>query len=530
MRLTTIFTLSALATASFFGCRSDSKNNTDGNTGGEGGGGSGVKIQDVQNDQMPPGTPVTLRGVVVTAIDNFGGKMGDIWGEEPEGGTYSGVHIFGASTTDVAAIAVGDLVDVTGAVKDEFAFAGSGGSGGDTSGRTVTELKPASSGSLSVKKVGTGTVPAPVMVDALTIGMMSDADTQGPMFSAAWEPYEGVLVSVPHVSALGAPKAFGKTGATDAYSFDITGVAKVEGNFVDITMSGIARNSCLNLTGVVDYFFDYLVLPRTSADIDTSGTGCPAAETSCSDSVDNDGNGFADCADNNCIITSGATGGNAACKPMTDTISTIDTAADTTPSGPTYPTTNVEIDNVFVSAIASNGMDFWIASSLTAGPNGGLYVFSGGQSLPSGVAVGAKVNVIGKIQAYKAATTSTEVLPEVNLLNVSLVAAAGSAPTASTQTPASLTVTATGRPLVGSLVKIATKSQVTTAQTMTNHYTGVLTNGGTTFEYIGQIVKDTNPATTTCYDTITGIWSWDGFNSKYALIPTAIPTPSATCP
>ena len=209
MRLTSFLAISTLALVA---CRSDSNNNTDGNNGGDGSGSNGasVTIQMVQNDAMPPGTPVTLRGVVVTAIDNFGGKMGDIWVEEPEGGPFSGVHIFGAASTDVAGLAVGDLVDVTGAVKDEFALTGSGG---DTTGRTVTELKPASSGSLKVTKTGTGTVPAPVVVDALMIGQMADADTQGPLFSAAWEPYEGVLVTVNSVSALGAPKSFGSTMA-----------------------------------------------------------------------------------------------------------------------------------------------------------------------------------------------------------------------------------------------------------------------------------------------------------------------------
>ncbi len=528
MRLISFLALSSLATAGVIGCRSDSKNTTDGNTNGDGtGSGGDVKIQDVQNDQMPPGTPVTLRGVVVTAIDNFGAKVGDIWVEEPEGGTYSGVHVFGATTTDVGALAVGDLVDVTGAVKDEFAYGGGSNGSGDTSGRTVTELKPASAGSLSVKKVGTGTLPAPVMVDALMIGQMSDADTQGPMFSAAWEPYEGVLVSIPSVSAVGAPKAFGAKNP-DQYSFNITGVAKVESNMADVTMSNIGRNSCLNMTGVVDYFFDYLVLPRSAADIDTNGTNCPALETSCADMIDNDGNGFNDCSDNNCIITASATGGNLACKPATATISSIDTAVDANPASPTLPTTNIEIDDVYVTAIA--GTDFWVASSLTAGANGGLYVFSGGQPLASGLAVGAKVNVIGKMQAYKASATSTEVLPELNLLAATVVTAAGTQPTASTQTPATLNVAATGRPWVGSLVTIQGKNKVTVAQSMTNHYTGTLTNGATPFEYLGQIVKDTNGAVNTCYGDITGIWTWDGFNSKYALVPTTIPATTTGCP
>ena len=65
---------------------------------------------------------VTLKGVVVTAIDNYGGKTGDFWVEEPDGGAFSGVHVFGAPLDQVAALAVGDVVDITGAQKDEFAL------------------------------------------------------------------------------------------------------------------------------------------------------------------------------------------------------------------------------------------------------------------------------------------------------------------------------------------------------------------------------------------------------------------------
>src|SRR4051794_13951074 len=98
MRLTTFLALSSLA---ILGCRSDSNNNSDGNNNGDGNGSNGgtVTIQMVQNDAMAPGTPVSLKGVVVTAIDAFGGKTGDIWVEEPEGGTYSGIHVFGAPAT-----------------------------------------------------------------------------------------------------------------------------------------------------------------------------------------------------------------------------------------------------------------------------------------------------------------------------------------------------------------------------------------------------------------------------------------------
>ncbi|MBV8757124.1 MAG: hypothetical protein JO257_07620, partial [Deltaproteobacteria bacterium] len=448
MRLTTFIALSTLATAGLLGCRSDSKT-TDGNTGDTGGSGGAVKIQDVQNDTMPPGTPVTLHGVVVTAIDNFGGKMGDIWVEEPEGGTYSGVHVFGAASTDVAALAVGDLVDITGAVKDEFALTGSNA---DPSGRTVTELKPAAAGSLSVKKTGTGTVPAPVVVDALAIGMMSDADTQGPMFTAAWEPYEGVLVSVANVDALGAPKAFGSTMAADAYSFNITGVAKVEGNMTDITMSGIKRNTCMSLTGVVDYFYDYLVLPRSASDLDTTATGCPVPEAACGDSIDNDGNGFADCKDNNCIINDGT------CHSAT-TIAALDQAADANPASPTLPAGGVQISGACVTAIptSTTPSSAYIAASGTAANDGGIFAFGGGQPLPTGLAVGDKVDVIGTVSAFKSSgSTAPEGQLEIAALQVTKVTGTCGVPVPhpSSTEMSTFATDAGSHPLIGSVVTL----------------------------------------------------------------------------
>ena len=524
MRLTTICTLSALATASILGCRSDSKNNTDGNTGGEGGGGSGVTIQQVQNDQMPPGTPVTLHGVVVTAIDNFGAKVGDIWVEEPEGGTFSGIHIFGAATTDVAAIAVGDLVDVTGAVKDEFALSGSNA---DPTGRTVTELKPASAGSLSVKKVGTGTLPAPVMVDALMIGQSTDADTQGPIFSGKWEPYEGVLVSVPNVAALSAPKSFGAANP-DQSSFNITGVAKVESNMADITMSGIARNSCLNMTGVVDYFYDYLVLPRSSADIDTTATGCPPAETTCGDSVDNDGNGFADCADNNCMIT------DTSCR-MDTNIAALDAATDANPASPTLPTGGLQLTGACVIKLSGTSSMYIAAAGLGAN-DGGIFAFGGGQMLPSGVAEGNLVDVIGTASMFgQKSSTAPEKQLEFNILQVTKKT--GSC----TPTPKPVTVDfatfatdAGSHPLIGSYVTLTAASahnfKVTTANTATKNF-GVFTQGTATASFGVSLIGGTLPilAANTCYDVLTGIWTYDTTGAgSYEIMLTAAPT-AATC-
>ena len=162
----------------------------------------GQHIQDVQNDTMTPGTPVALSGVIVTAIDGFGAKTGDIWVEEPGGGPFSGVHVFGAPLDQVSALALGDIVDIAGAEKDEFAYMGNMGVGGDTSGRSVTELKPVTGGMMTVTKTGTGTVPAPEMVDALAIGQKA---TQAER-DAEWEKWEGVLITVTNVSATSAAK------------------------------------------------------------------------------------------------------------------------------------------------------------------------------------------------------------------------------------------------------------------------------------------------------------------------------------
>ena len=93
-----------------------------------------VRIQEIQSPNMPKGTAVSVKGVVVTAIDSFGGRTGDFFVQEPGGGEFSGVKVFGAPLDQVAMLAPGDLIDITGAEKDEFALSS------DMSGRKVTEL------------------------------------------------------------------------------------------------------------------------------------------------------------------------------------------------------------------------------------------------------------------------------------------------------------------------------------------------------------------------------------------------------
>ena len=52
-------------------------------------------IQDVQSDAMPVGASVSLSGVVITAIDLYGARTGDLWVQDPAGGPFSGIKVYG---------------------------------------------------------------------------------------------------------------------------------------------------------------------------------------------------------------------------------------------------------------------------------------------------------------------------------------------------------------------------------------------------------------------------------------------------
>ncbi|MGE3548104.1 MAG: hypothetical protein AB7L28_29545, partial [Kofleriaceae bacterium] len=194
------FVLVSLAVLGF-GCRSGN-----GNTGDDdddvvlSDGPSGdVTIQQIQDDAMSPGTAVSVGGVIVTAIDKFGNRTGDIWVQEPGGGEFSGVHVYGAPVDQVAALQIGDVVNITGAEKDEFAI------NTDTSGNSVTELKPVSGGTMTITKVSSGPAPAPQVVDALAIGQKP---TQAER-DAEWEKWEGVLITVNNVTQLNSVEQVG---------------------------------------------------------------------------------------------------------------------------------------------------------------------------------------------------------------------------------------------------------------------------------------------------------------------------------
>jgi hypothetical protein len=269
----------------------DAPSATDGPSGPDAPSGSpdaaGLRVQDVQNDAMPIDTPVRLAGVVVTAVDRYGSKIGAFWVEDPAGGAFSGVEVFGAQAADFDLLGLGDVVTIDHARKTEFA------SVNDTSGRTVTELAPEVGMTMSVTKTGVGTVPAPSIVDTTLMAAVP----------AEAEKWEGVLVEADNVR-LGNTLVPAPPGA-DATNVEapITGPIVLFSSMTKIDPAVYTREYCFaKLTGIVDYFFTYNLLPRTATDLGSAGTGCLGSEAVpfCANGQDDDHDGLIDCADPSC--------------------------------------------------------------------------------------------------------------------------------------------------------------------------------------------------------------------------------------
>jgi predicted extracellular nuclease len=485
-----------------------------------------VTIQEIQNDAMPacdPATPATcvelkIKGVVVTAIDKFGAKTGDFWVQEPGGGPYSGVHVYGAPLDQVGALALGDVVDIAGAQKSEFALTS------DTSGNKLTELEPVEGGAMTVTKVMSGTPLQPQVVDAFAIGLMTDFHAR----EAEWEKWEGVLVVLNNVNTTTADTCVGTACSDDTlHKFGVTGDVLVESALSAMPTPTIVRDTCLaSVTGVVDYFFDYQVLPRTTSEIATGGSACPPLENSpelCADGMDNDGNGFADCNDFTCQAT------QAACVTQT-TIAQVQAGT---------ATGLVQLDSVYVTSLSFSKKNLWVASSLTAAPNEGIYVFRGSGATALDAAMfgpGAKVTVKGTVQESNNDMTGDTLTQIGSNPTVTLVTAPATAPTAVTdQTASSLIAASTGEPYESVLVTLSNVKVNVLGVPCLNGATppacsygvGQLQQGTTTFASDDDILRVTD-AVGTCYATITGIWTYLVFDNAYGLLPIST-TAGGTC-
>lgn len=482
-----------------------------------------VTIQQIQDPAMANGTAVKLKGVVVTAIDKYGMKTGDIWVEEPGGGEFSGIHVFGAPLDQVNALSPGDVVDIDGAQKDDFHYNGNMGSGGFPDGYAITELKPVTGGTMSVTATGATMTITPDVVDALPIGQMTDYMAR----DAEWEKWEGVLITVKNVSAFSSDACVG-SACNDATlrKFDITGGIVVESALSAMPSTAVKSGDCMSsITGVVDYFFDYQLLPRTTDEIATGGSACPTEKdaTTCGDGIDNDGNGFKDCEDFGCQA-------NVASCVMHPTIEQVRTG---------QVTGTVSLEDVYVSAVSLNRKNFWISQSLTATANQGVYVFRCSSTnacnaiadLDAGVVPGAKVTVLGKVAEFNNGNPSFGSVTQITQPTITVTAApTGTVTPVSGQTVTNLLAAGTGEPYEGVLVSLS-NVQVTTVGRGTTFGVSDLTQypGAVAFKADDDIFKFVAGDASACYASITGIWTYTPFDKRYQFLPTGVGTGTGTC-
>lgn len=468
------------------GSDADATSPDDGSTNG-----TDVSIFDVQGALPVGGDPIDVRGVVVTAIDQYGGRVGSFWVAEPAGGAFSGVRVFGADAAQVALLSIGDLVDIEGAVKEEYALAS------DTSGRTLTELVAPQGGAMTVTKVGTGTVPAPVAVDALAIGSMTDAAAR----ELEWEKWEGVLVSVSNASVLG---PVGQIGSTDTtfLRFPITGPLDVVSDLA-APIDPVTPGDCLaSVTGILDYFFVWQLLHRETSAISTGGTACAAPEagaTLCQNGVDDEADGLVDCDDESCASVP-------LCYAAT-TIADIQSGIVATGSG-------VTLTEKVVTAITANGLHLFVADSPISAVNQGIYVFrgAGAAALPGTIVIGSTVTVRGHVVEFDAGPNAVDSLTEIDASGadegVTFVAGPGAAPTPLTGIGiATLVGPSTAEPYESVLVRLTNVTVVAESSnrvTLDDGIGGSIVMEDNAFGYVTVPVG-------TCFTALTGVMTVNTF-------------------
>ena len=186
-------------------------------------------LYDIQNGSVPPGTPVDVVGVWVTATASEG-----FFAQEIAGGAYSGIYVeVGGRGPDIAGLAIGDLVDLNGVVAE-------------VAGRTEID---ASAGAV----VETGTI-APIAPDLVDL---ADLD-----FAVA-EPWESVFVRLEGnfgVSAL-FPAGF-VLDATLAVNDLLYDPIADPLEFPDLGVGA----SLTGIQGIVDFDLDFALAPRGASD------------------------------------------------------------------------------------------------------------------------------------------------------------------------------------------------------------------------------------------------------------------------
>ncbi len=482
---------------SLFACRSGGKDDDDdggddaADDGADGGSADDTAIQDIQSDDMPVGTPVTVRGAVVVAVDAYGGRSGGVYVMEPEGGPYSGVFVF-VSGSAAADLAPGDLVDVVGGEKDEFAL------DSDETGRTLTEISPPEGGSVEVTKVGDGEVPEPETLQPWELAADDFAES---------EPWEGVLVRFEAVRVNREPRNATKSDETLLEMF-VTGPYIVQSALT--AFDGIESGTCYSsIVGIGDYFFDYKLLPRSADDLVVGeDTDCLAPESTdelCDDDVDNDYNGFADCEDFSCADAA------VACPVTEATVEAIQ-------SGAIPADSTVSLVDVTVTGINRNRQWFWVQDGETAAENNGVFVFQF-EKLPPDVVVGSTISLNGTVTEHPCSNDACADAPLTEITEAVIdleTVAEGPAPSAVIVDLATLASAEDGEVYEGVLV---TLENVTVTQENDAMFGYFFASQGTTEIQVDDDIFLHEAQANDCIASLTGVVHRNNFEGVINILP-----------
>jgi hypothetical protein len=415
-------------------------------------------IYEVQGD-LAEDLPVNVRGVVVVAIDNYGNEKYSFFVAEPTGAReYSGVQVYNTNPVLIADLAVGDLVDLEGVIKDEFVF-------GDAQsfGPSLTQLRAPQGGTFSVVKVGSGTVPEPAVVDPVAIGALDTAAEK-----AAWEPYEGVLVRTTNAAVTAGYSQIGNSDPSFK-EFRIKFETRIDSGLSELPAELAVGDCYASVTGIVQYFFNFKIVPRQPSDIDTAPGTCTG--------------------------------------PSDTTIAAIQRGE---------VTGDVRLNDVIVTGRddVPNNVGIWVADAVQAAPYQGIFVYLGRAAAAADITVGTTVDVAGSVSEldFPMDNPVGDKLTQIGGATVTRVDVAAVAPLPVTNaTIAQLSaIGAAGEEFEGVLARLANLKVESHNGGNDNDDTIVLTDGAGGTIFLDGDAFDYELATYpvgTCFSSVTGLMS-----------------------
>jgi hypothetical protein len=226
--------------------------------------GTGARLRDVQNPASPlyaPNKNVTVSSVVVTAVDAFdetsnGKSIGTIFVEDVDkAGPFAGVSMYSPTyLPGNLRLAPGDVIDMVGEYTEQT-----------TIGTTVTFPSGSFLPQMNKPQV---TQAFEVSVPQPTVIQLSDLDS----FTTGRQ-WIGMLVTISDVTVLGAPTNNG--GRVAAIIDNVANGPEINNELFDLqawngsnTQSSFpAGTHFKSVTGIVDFFFNLFICPRSMADL-----------------------------------------------------------------------------------------------------------------------------------------------------------------------------------------------------------------------------------------------------------------------